>query len=80
MVCFIPTGRAINPITQTNWEHVGVKPDLAVPAAEALKMAHAAILKDLLQKEKDPEEKGFLEAILARVEKGEIEKPTYTQR
>jgi len=23
-------------VTKTNWEHVGVKPDIAVPAAQAL--------------------------------------------
>ncbi|MEO6154352.1 MAG: S41 family peptidase, partial [Thermomonas sp.] len=44
---FIPNGRAINPITKTNWEHVGVKPDISVPAADAQKVAHAAILREL---------------------------------
>jgi hypothetical protein len=33
---FIPTGRAINPVTKTNWEGVGVKPDVAVAADKAL--------------------------------------------
>ncbi|HET7553917.1 MAG TPA: S41 family peptidase [Gemmatimonadaceae bacterium] len=36
---FVPTGRAINPITKTNWEGVGVKPDVAVSAGEALETA-----------------------------------------
>jgi hypothetical protein len=36
---FIPTGRAINPITKTNWEGVGVKPDIEVPADDALDKA-----------------------------------------
>ena len=36
----IPTGRAINPITKTNWEGVGVKPDVAVEADQALEVAH----------------------------------------
>jgi len=79
-VVFIPSGKAINPVTKTNWEHVGVKPDVAVPAAEALKTAHAAILRTLLPKEKDPEERQQLEALLARVEKGEPEKPNYAPR
>ena len=39
LTVFVPTGRAINPITKTNWEGVGVKPDVAVPAAEALDVA-----------------------------------------
>lgn len=38
---FIPTGRAVNPITGTNWEGVGVTPDVAVPADEALDKALA---------------------------------------
>ena len=46
---FIPDGRAINPITKTNWEHVGVKPDIAVPAADAKKVAHAAILRGFIK-------------------------------
>jgi len=36
---FIPTGRAINPVTKTNWEGTGVEPDVAVPEAEALTVA-----------------------------------------
>ena len=35
----IPTGRAINPITGTNWEGVGVVPHIPVPAARALTTA-----------------------------------------
>lgn len=76
---FIPTGRAINPVTGTNWEQVGVKPEVAVPAAEALKTAHAAILKGLLAGEKDAERRARLEALLARVEKGEAEVPRYAR-
>jgi retinol-binding protein 3 len=39
LTLFVPTGRAINPITKTNWEGVGVKPDIVVPAADALDVA-----------------------------------------
>jgi hypothetical protein len=80
LVLFNPTGRAINPITKTNWEHVGVKPDIAVPAADALKTAHAAALKVIIQKVKDPNEREQLEALLGRVERGEPEKPSYEPR
>lgn len=38
---FIPTGRAVNPITGTNWEGVGVKPDIEVPSDQALAVALA---------------------------------------
>jgi hypothetical protein len=39
LVIFIPTGRAINPITKTNWEGTGVVPDIKIPADEALTKA-----------------------------------------
>jgi len=35
----MPWGRAENPYTKTNWEGVGVKPDVAVPDEEALRVA-----------------------------------------
>ena len=78
-VVFIPTGKAVNPITHTNWEHVGVKPDVAVPAADALKTAYARILKDLIPKAQDPEMKASLERTLARVEKDEPRVPDYSR-
>ena len=39
----VPFARAINPITKTNWEGTGVKPDVAVPAADALTTAQRLI-------------------------------------
>lgn len=36
---WVPTGRAINPVTKTNWEGTGVEPDVKVPAGEALEKA-----------------------------------------
>ena len=74
---FIPTGRAINPVTHTNWEHVGVKPDIAVPAADALKTAHAAILRGFLATSKVPEERQYLQEVLAKVESGVADVPNY---
>jgi hypothetical protein len=35
----IPTARSINPVTRSNWEGVGVVPDLSVPAESALEAA-----------------------------------------
>ena len=36
---FVPTGRAINPVTGTNWEGIGVKPEIEVDADSALDIA-----------------------------------------
>jgi C-terminal processing protease CtpA/Prc len=36
----VPTGRAINPITQTNWEGTGVTPDIETTASNAFNKAH----------------------------------------
>jgi C-terminal processing protease CtpA/Prc len=44
---WVPTGRAINPITNTNWEGTGVKPDIEVKADEALFIAHLKALEGL---------------------------------
>ena len=76
----IPTARTTNFVTKTNWEHVGVKPDIAVPAAQALQTAHVAILRNLVSSEKDGNERTELQRLLAMVEKGESEKPVYTLR
>ena len=42
---WVPAGRAINPITGTNWEGTGVSPDVDVPADEALEVAHLDALE-----------------------------------
>ncbi|HLM68948.1 MAG TPA: S41 family peptidase [Longimicrobium sp.] len=44
----VPSGRAINPVTGTNWEGTGVQPDVAVDAGAALPAAHLAALRALL--------------------------------
>lgn len=80
MVVNIPTARAINPITHTNWEHVGVKPDVAVPAADAQKTAYVAILRDQLGKATDEDDKQELAKLLASAEKGESPVPVYKMR
>jgi hypothetical protein len=44
----IPVGRAINPISETNWEGVGVTPDIAVPQEQALRAAQILALQYVL--------------------------------
>ena len=51
----VPFGRAVNPITGTNWEGTGVEPDIKVSAGDALGAAHLEALKTLREKATDPE-------------------------
>ncbi|GAA3681736.1 peptidase S41-like protein [Lentzea atacamensis] len=44
----IPNGRAINPISGTNWEAVGVVPHIEVPADEAFDVAYKKALEHVL--------------------------------
>jgi retinol-binding protein 3 len=48
---FVPSGRAINPITKTNWEGVGVVPEVKIDADKALAKAHVLALEALIAKE-----------------------------
>lgn len=80
LVINIPTGKAINPITRTNWEHVGVKPDIAVPAADAQQTAYVAILRILATNETNPRQRESLQRTLSLAEKGESETPVYKLR
>ncbi|MFP5285606.1 MAG: hypothetical protein ACLGI9_07705, partial [Thermoanaerobaculia bacterium] len=57
----LPFGRAVNPISGTNWEGTGVEPDVKVPAAEALDVAHARALAAVAEKATDPEHKAELD-------------------
>ena len=57
----LPYGRAINPISGTNWEGTGVTPDIAVPSDKALNVAHLEALKKLAQKADSPDRKRELE-------------------
>ena len=54
----LPEGRSINPITGGNWQDVGVKPDVAVPADQALdvalKLARDAIARGRSASGSDP--------------------------
>lgn len=60
-VAFVPAGRAINPITKTNWEGVGVVPDTLVRANSALWVAQRMALRTLLQKpDLDPDWQSML--------------------
>lgn len=63
----VPYGRAVNPITKTNWEGTGVKPHVEVPAPEALRVAHRMALEALVAKEKNPRYRRRLERALGKL-------------
>ncbi|HEY5883920.1 MAG TPA: S41 family peptidase [Pyrinomonadaceae bacterium] len=66
---FVPTGRAINPVTGTNWEGTGVKPDIETTFANALKTAHLTALRTLVETSPSERRKEQLRSILEEVEK-----------
>ena len=56
---WVPTGRAINPITNTNWEGTGVSPHIEVKAEDALTVAHMKALETFAAKNKGTELESF---------------------
>ncbi|MDT7780636.1 MAG: hypothetical protein QOC99_3148 [Acidobacteriota bacterium] len=66
---FIPSGRAVSPITKTNWEGTGVEPDVKVPADQALKVAQVMALKKTIEKTTDEELKGELQRQIEKLQK-----------
>jgi hypothetical protein len=61
-------GRAINPISGTNWEGTGVQPDIEVPADQALDTAYLDALTKLREGVEDPEESFTLDWAIAGLE------------
>jgi len=68
LLAFIPFGRAVNPITGTNWEGAGVAPDIQTPADQALEAAHLDALKKLKDKAQDDQQKQLLSWSIQKVE------------
>jgi hypothetical protein len=66
---FVPTGRAISPVTKTNWEGTGVEPDVKVPAEQALAVARLAALRKNQPNIKQPGMKEAFQMEIDRLEK-----------
>ncbi len=49
IAAFIPYGRSVNPITETNWEGVGVVPEIKVDKTQAFKTAYSQALRELAE-------------------------------
>jgi hypothetical protein len=73
---FIPLGQAISPITKTNWEGVGVKPDILINSKLALHKAQELILENQINNTSEPEWKNQLISIKDEVEQT---KPVFKQ-
>ncbi|MBO0935868.1 hypothetical protein J2I47_04845 [Fibrella sp. HMF5335] len=67
---FVPAGRAINPITKTNWENIGVAPDTLVAASRALYVAQRMALRNkLTDKSLDTNERDHLTRLVAELDR-----------
>ncbi|MDQ3712736.1 MAG: S41 family peptidase [Acidobacteriota bacterium] len=66
---FIPTGRAVSPITKTNWEGTGVEPDIKVTKELALKTAYLMALNKCGEKAKDENLKVELKQLIGQTQK-----------
>ncbi|HZQ42698.1 MAG TPA: S41 family peptidase [Acidobacteriaceae bacterium] len=68
-IASIPFNRGINPITHTDYEGVGVKPDVQVSAGQALLTAHILALRGILARTTvEPERKAELEKLIGDLE------------
>lgn len=65
----VPFARYISTVTKTNWEGVGVRPDIAVPPAQALVVAQLTALKRLTAKPTDSAKAAELKARIETLEK-----------
>ena len=66
---FVPGGRAVNPVTKTNWEGVGVEPDIKAPKEQALKIAYIMALNKQLERTKDENLKAALKDLIEENQK-----------
>ena len=73
----LPSSRPVSPITQTNWEGTGVKPDIEVAAELALKTAHIAALKKRFDQSTDEDSKSRIGKLIETLQKelDELKKP-----
>ncbi len=66
---FVPVGRAINPISKTNWEGTGVEPDISAPKEQALKIAYIMALTRSIDSIKDEQTKAAVKQLIEQTQK-----------
>ena len=64
----VSIGETVHPVTKANWEGVGVKPDVQVPAEDALRTAHLIALRNLLSKTTDDDVREELLSLIKQME------------
>ena len=64
---YMPFAGAINPITNSNWEGVGVIPDIEVKSNDVLKTAHIKALEKIIKRTIDNKYKEQLETCLKKI-------------
>lgn len=72
---FVPNGRAISPVTKTNWEGTGVTPDIPVSSEKALEQAQILALQKLSTAAKDEETKNLYKWMIESLQ-GAMNSPT----
>ncbi|WP_372950001.1 S41 family peptidase [Mariniphaga sp.] len=72
----VPYMRSVNPVTQTNWEGIGVQPDIQVKSNIALYTAHIMALNSLFEKSSDENQRFKL---AETIKKAEANKPLFKQ-
>ena len=80
---WVPSGRAINPITGTNWEGTGIEPHIQVDQMKALDTAHQRALEKIAKKTEDPAQKQSaqwaLDGLKARLKPAEVDEGVLRQ-
>lgn len=64
----IPFGRAINPISNTNWEGTGIEPHIQVPRDEALDVAKIEAMKQIMENSDEEWKRDNIRFIVERLE------------
>ncbi len=69
LIISIPVGRAINPVTKTNWEGVGIEPDVKAAPADALATGHLLALRRVAAKTDDESWRRRLTGLIRQIER-----------
>lgn len=64
----VPVARSIDAVTKSNWQYVGVRPDLEIMPSETLRQAQFSILRNLISGESDPTIRREFEFALEQLE------------